>query len=109
MFCFFQQISFDFEQRFDMVNSDALVEGWASIRSVLAKILSDHYKIKVHTQWAKDVHDILLFLRLFPLKNMGRNLGTVASFNRATEKLFLFRKVRFCKHNFCVIQTNRIY
>lgn len=90
-----------------MANPDALVEEWDSIRSILAKILSDHYKINVHTPWAQDVHEILLLLRLFPLKNMGRNLGTVASFNRATEKLFLFKKVRFCKHIICATQTNK--
>lgn len=37
--------------------------------------------------------DILILLKLVSAKANGRNLFSVLSFNKATEKLFVFRKV----------------
>lgn len=63
------------------------------MKPVIASILSDQYKIKTHTVWTPEIHEILLLLRLFPTKNIGRNLGTIISFNKAVDKLFVFREV----------------
>lgn len=95
----FKQILFDFEQRYETINHDALIEGWDSMRTVLASVLNDHYKIVVHTVWMQEMHEILLLIRLFPLKSSGRNLGNIVSFVRAIEKLFVFKKVCICYCN----------
>lgn len=70
------------------------------MRTVLASVLNDHYKIVVHTVWMQEIHEILLLIRLFPLKSSGRNLGNIVSFVRAIEKLFVFKKVCICYCNF---------
>lgn len=87
------QVLFDFEKRYELAKHKALVERWMTISPVLETIVKDHYKINVHTLWGTEIHGILCLLRLFPIKNTGRNLGTVVSFNKAIEKLFVFKDV----------------
>lgn len=94
-FLCFRQISFDFTQRFPHAKHNALVQNWKSISSVLHAHLKDHHKVKLITEWCEEIHDILVLLRLLPIKTVGRNLGTIASFERAVDKLFIFQEVRY--------------
>lgn len=84
----------DFRNRFDTSDHDALVDRWSEMVPVLKNILVDQFKVNLLNFWCNDICDILTLLRLMPLKNVGRNLGTVLSFNKAVDKLFVFRQVR---------------
>lgn len=46
------------------------------------------------TTWPEDIENILALLKLFPSSKVGKkSLANRATFNRATQKLFVFRTV----------------
>lgn len=104
------QVLFDFDHRFETAKGDALVGNWKYMAIALSTHLNEHHKVKLITDWCPEIHEILVLLRLFPDKSVGRNLGTIANFNRAADKLFVFREVYtlFIYMEFRIINESRI-
>lgn len=90
----FLQILFDFSVRYKEIDCNAFLDTWPTHSVRLNDILKDQYESSIYTMWTEDIQDLLILLKLLPAKTNGRNLLSVESFNKATEKLFVFRKVR---------------
>lgn len=56
-------------------------------------MLTTVYNSHIYTQWPKEIQDIMILLKLLPAKNDTKKVATLESFNKACDKLFLFRKV----------------
>lgn len=84
---------FDFSVRYANIDSNAFLDSWPIYSSRLNDILKNQYASDVHTMWSADIQDLLILLKLLPARTNGRNLLSVESFSKATEKLFVFRKV----------------
>lgn len=87
------QILFDFSHRFSDSDCDAFLGSWPEYRVRLKEILRNQYQASIRTTWSEDISDLLILLKLNPARANGRNLLTIESFNKAIEKLFVFRKV----------------
>lgn len=93
----FPQILLDFSLRYKDIDCDAFLDSWPTNNVRLNDILTNQYETSVYTMWSQDIQDLLILLKLLPAKSNGRNLLSVQAFNKATEKLFVFRKVHL--HN----------
>lgn len=84
------QIDFDFRIRHPEANSVALGPFWDKHGIILHRILTESYpKLAFKTGWSPEVDNLLTLLRLFPPKN----IPTAELFNKAIEKLLVFRPV----------------
>lgn len=84
------QIDFDFGIRHSEVDGAALGIFWGKHGNKLHKILIDSYpKLSFKSGWSQEVDNVLTLLRLFPAKNKP----TAELFNKAMEKLLVFRMV----------------
>lgn len=84
---------------FPVAKSDAFLQLWPKYELHLREILTQDYKLCVQTIWPKEIENILVLLKLFPAKSVGRNTSNILSFNKAVDKLIIFHEVRnqiFC-------------
>lgn len=87
------QIQFEFCLRYPDTNSDAFLDSWPAYSIQLVDVLENQYQAKISTPWSEEIQMLLIFLKLLPARANGRNLLSISSFNKAIEKLFVFRKV----------------
>lgn len=90
------QILTDYDLRFrncKNYSSNLIDNNWASYSVCLNEMLTTKYASHIYTQWSKDIQDILILLKLLPVKNHSKATASLESFNKAIDKIFLFRQV----------------
>lgn len=80
-------------KRFPDANVKVFVDEWPNIRTNLNIILRQQYQTNIQTIWPADINDLFILLKLIPGKSNGRYALTVQSFNKAIDKLIVFRTV----------------
>lgn len=85
----------DYNIRFNAETSNILIENWSMYSKILNNTLTATYGSHIYTQWPRDIQDILVLLKLLPATNKSKKVGEaeIEVFNKAIDKLFLFRKV----------------
>lgn len=89
------QILRDFAEQFDMIDCSVLISKWIDIKGELNRVLETQYSSDVYTtEWAEEVDDTLILLKLFPLKKVGKNpMASRETFFDARKKLIKFYDV----------------
>lgn len=100
----FLQILKEFEQANEKVNASALLDKWSNLSYKLRRILMNHYKVNsFQTEWSADIEDFLVLLKMFPSRQIGRNVvATNASFKKSIEQLVCFEPVICLQSELCI-------
>lgn len=91
------QIPLEFEEKYKDkgVEPNALIDNWTQYCQQLHHILDVEYKKTPYaTEFDDDITNFLIFLQMFPSKQIGRNvIATCPNFNKSVEKLLQFELV----------------
>lgn len=81
---------------------------WSSIAPQLQVILTQHYKVsKFQTDWAEEIENILLLLKMFPSGQLGRNvIASDATFKKAVEQFIQLEPVIYFFYPFQNVNKN---
>lgn len=94
---YYFQIPLEFEEKYKDkgVEPNALIDNWTHYCQQLHHILNVEHKKTPHaTEFADDIANFLIFLQMFPSKQIGRNvIATYPNFNKSVEKLLQFELV----------------
>lgn len=90
------QILKEFELANEEVNCHAFLEKWPILAPKLWDVLTKHYKQNdFATGWAKDIEDVLVLLKMFPCRQVGRNvIATNKAFETSVKTFIQFEPVR---------------
>lgn len=90
------QILKEFELAYPNVNASAFLDKWLAISPQIRNILFSHYqKGNFKTDWPADVENILVLLKMFPSRQVGRNvIASDSNFKKALEEFIHFEPVR---------------
>lgn len=90
------------------VNAYAFLNKWSTISPQIRNILSSHYqKGNFKTDWSEDVENILVLLKMFPSRQVGRNvIASDSNFKKALEEFIHFEPVKLAKISLKIIYLN---
>lgn len=99
------QILKEFEDEFKDINANSLLDDWESYAKQFRGILRDDYQIEAfESDWAVEIEDFLVLLKLMPSKQIGRNIiASESTLKNATSKLLQFVKVKIIVQLFLCI------
>lgn len=87
----------EFEEKYKDkgVEPNALIDNWTQYCRQLHHILDVEYKKTPYaTEFDDDIENFLIFLQMFPSKQVGRNvIATCPNFKKSVEKLLQFELV----------------
>lgn len=91
------QMTTEFELAHPTVNASAFLNKWPAIFPQLRNILRVHYReMNFKTDWSEDVENILVLLKMFPSRQIGRNvIASDATFKKSVEQFIHFEPVIF--------------
>lgn len=89
------QILKEFELANPEINATAFIDKWTMFGPQLRDILTNHYKVQTFTtDWPKDVEDILVLLKMFPARQVGRNvIASDTTFKKSVDQLIHYEPV----------------
>lgn len=93
---FFQiQILLEYSEKNRETNENGLFEMWPACRIKLIECFNENRGSHNYvSQWPDDIEEMLIFLKLFPSKQIGRNvLATADNFFKSSAKLITFELV----------------
>lgn len=94
------QVLYDFEQAHKLA-SGKLFKNWPQISENLSNVMRLHkMDTDFVTMWSKDVEKFLMLLKLLPATAKGPETlaSGIETFNRAVDKLIIFKEVRSILH-----------
>lgn len=90
----------------------AFRNAWDMLSERAVKLFESHYATKFNSSWTSDIDPLLVLLKMLPTKAAGKRLALIeSSFNKAEQKLIVFRVVRlFClKLKFKISSYRNVY
>lgn len=91
----FFQILKEFELSNEKVNCRAFFEKWPNFSTKLWDILTKHYnQHEFGTDWAKDIEEVLVLLKIFPSRQVGKNvIASDRTFENSVKNFIQFEPV----------------
>lgn len=89
------QILKEFELAYPEISAFALIDKWIVFGPQLRDILTSHYKVKnFKTDWFEDIERILVLLKMFPARQVGRNvIASDTTFKTSVNQFIHFEPV----------------
>lgn len=89
------QMTTEFELANPTVKASAFLDKWPAIFPQLRNILREHYRERnFKTDWSENVESILVLLKMFPSRQIGRNvIASDATFKKSVEQFIHFEPV----------------
>lgn len=91
----------EFELANKTIAGSAFIEKWPTIGPQLRNLLNDHYKVKhFQTDWSEEIEAVLVLLKMFPARQVGRNvIASEATFRKAVEQFIHYEPVNQLTYN----------
>lgn len=87
--------TYEFSLRCPNVDEFAFQNAWKILSERAVNVFESHYGTKFNSAWTKDIDQLLVLLKMLPVKAAGKKLALIEStFSKAEQKLIVFRTVR---------------
>lgn len=92
---YYLKILQEFEYANPNIDAAAFINKWPEMWAQFRYILIDHYKVNTFTtDWSEEVENILVLLKMFPSKQVGKNvIASNINFNKSVESFLHFEPV----------------